>query len=58
MQNGNIGLKYQKVSKTLLAFHNCVLIFFSPEVKGAEDALTRVMMVTTENEVNHLWRFV
>lgn len=58
VQNGNIGLKYQKVSKTTPAFHNYILIFFPPAVKGAEEALTMVvvMTTTTKNEVNHLWR--
>lgn len=51
VQNGNIGLKYQKFSKTPV-FHNYILIFFSPEMKSAEETLTMVM-ITIENEVNN-----
>lgn len=54
VQNGNIGLKYQKISKTTPAFPIYISIFLSPVAKGAEKVLTVVMMTTIENEAKHL----
>lgn len=57
VQNGNIGLKYQKISKTAPAFPRYISIFLSPVAKGAEKVLTVVRMTTMENEAKHLQRY-
>lgn len=46
VQNGNIGLKYQKISKTTPAFPNYISTFLSSMAKGAEEVLAVVMMTT------------